>query len=67
MLRSIFASIALLTAPAYAQYGASVDYNVSFDNAVHHEAEITVSFNDIGETPLDLRMSRSSPTGCRED
>ncbi|NOX95988.1 MAG: M61 family metallopeptidase [Alphaproteobacteria bacterium] len=61
MLRSIFASIALLTAPAYAQYGASVDYNVSFDNAVHHEAEITVSFNDIGETPLDLRMSRSSP------
>ncbi len=61
MFRSIFTCAVLLTAPAIAQDGVSVDYNVSFNNAAHHEAEITVTFNDIGEAPLDLRMSRSSP------
>ncbi len=61
MFRIAFAVTAMFIAPAHAQDAASVDYVVSFDNAAHHEAEITVSFNNIGEAPLDMAMSRSSP------
>ena len=39
----------------------SVEYDISFDNAEHHEARITVTWRDIGDTPLEVRMSRSSP------
>lgn len=49
----------LLSAAALAQ--APVQYDVSFDNAAHHEARITVTWRDIGSEPLQLRMSRSSP------
>jgi len=38
-----------------------VEYDVSFNNAAHHEARISVTFADIGSEPLQLRMSRSSP------
>lgn len=36
-------------------------YTISFDNAVHHEAEITVTFPNISSDTLQVRMSRSSP------
>jgi predicted metalloprotease with PDZ domain len=49
----------LLPVAAFAQ--APVEYDVSFDNAAHHEARITVTWRDIGDAPLELRMSRSSP------
>lgn len=51
----------LAAAPALAQEGAPVEYRVSFENAAHHEAEISVTFRDIGDDPLVVRMSRSSP------
>ena len=38
-----------------------VEYDVSFNNAVHHEARISATWRDIGEAPLQMRMSRSSP------
>lgn len=38
-----------------------VEYDVSFDNAVHHEARISVTWREIGDVPLQMRMSRSSP------
>lgn len=60
-IRATFAAIAFLTTPAWAQSNASVDYRVSFENAVHHEAQITATFSDIGDAPLELRMSRASP------
>jgi predicted metalloprotease with PDZ domain len=45
--------------------GAPISYEVSFKNAVHHEAQITVTYRDvgaaIGDAPLEVRMSRSSP------
>ncbi len=40
---------------------AQIVYEVSFPNAVHHEALITVTFIDLPAQPLELRMSRSSP------
>jgi predicted metalloprotease with PDZ domain len=47
-------SFAAVAAPA-------VTYELSFDNAAHHEARITVTYTEVGEAPLQLRMSRSSP------
>jgi predicted metalloprotease with PDZ domain len=38
-----------------------VRYDISFENRAHHEAEITVTFSDLGSAPLELRMSRTSP------
>ena len=38
-----------------------IAYDISFKNAVHHEAEIKVSFTKIKEGPFSFRMSRTSP------
>ena len=56
-----FLSVAPAGGAAFAQGKAPVDYQVSFDNAVHHEARIRATFRDIGDAPLVLFMSRSSP------
>jgi predicted metalloprotease with PDZ domain len=48
--------------PPVAAFSQSpVEYDISFDNAVHHEARITVTWRDVGDGPLQFRMSRSSP------
>ncbi|TLP72908.1 M61 family metallopeptidase [Maribacter sp. ACAM166] len=36
-------------------------YTISFENVVHHEAEVTASFPNITTDTLSLRMSRTSP------
>ena len=36
-------------------------YHISFENAVHHEAKILISFPQVKTKSLDIRMSRSSP------
>lgn len=36
-------------------------YQISFENAVHHEAFITANFTDIKTDTLAVRMSRTSP------
>lgn len=41
--------------------GPPVEYDLSFDNAVHHEARITVTYRDVGTAPVRFQMSRSSP------
>jgi predicted metalloprotease with PDZ domain len=56
----------LAAAPALAQAqdpgpNGPVQYDVSFPNAVHHEARITVTYRDVGKAPLKLMMARSSP------
>ena len=48
-----------LATPARAQ--APVQYELSFANAVHHEARVTVTFRDVPAGPLQVRMARSSP------
>jgi predicted metalloprotease with PDZ domain len=37
------------------------EYEISFENAVHHEATISVTFKNVKENVLEVRMSRSSP------
>jgi predicted metalloprotease with PDZ domain len=59
MCRIFTALLVLIPLACAAQ--APVEYDVSFNNAVHHEARISVTFRDIGDQPLQLRMSRSSP------
>lgn len=38
-----------------------VRYDLSFPNAVHHEAEIAITFLNLPAKPLEVHMSRSSP------
>jgi len=39
----------------------TVRYEISFANAVHHEARVTATFSARANAPLEVRMSRSSP------
>ncbi len=48
----------LLFSPLFSQ---TVEYLLTFDNAVHHEAEVTVTWTNIRQPVLEARMSRSSP------
>lgn len=38
-----------------------IEYSVSFENILHHEAEITVTFPNLPAGTLEARMGRSSP------
>jgi len=57
----LLTSLAALLLPVAALAGPAVTYELSFDNAAHHEARITVTYMGVGTDPLQLRMSRSSP------
>ncbi|MEW5931101.1 MAG: PDZ domain-containing protein [Gemmatimonadota bacterium] len=60
--RALPIALALAAAPAAAQGPAPVAYEVAFPNAVHHEAEVAVTFAGLpAGRPLEVRMSRSSP------
>ena len=56
----MIAPLLLLLALQQAQR-PEVVYDVSFPNAVHHEASVTVTYTGLPLRPLELRMSRSSP------
>lgn len=36
-------------------------YEISFENAIHHEAQIKATFTNLDDGPLEVRMSRTSP------
>jgi predicted metalloprotease with PDZ domain len=38
-----------------------IRYEISFDNAVHHEAEISMTLDGLDDGTVEFRMSRSSP------
>ena len=57
----VIAAATLVHCTVAAAQPLAVEYEVSFENAVHHEAEISVAFRELGDAPLELRMSRSSP------
>jgi len=42
-------------------YGQTNIYEISFDNAVHHEAQIDITFPAIKKRSVIVRMSRTSP------
>ncbi|WP_037361497.1 M61 family metallopeptidase [Asinibacterium sp. OR53] len=53
--------LALLLLTALSSYGQQMHYQVSFPNAVHHEAHIELTASHIPSGPAVFRMSRSSP------
>jgi predicted metalloprotease with PDZ domain len=57
----LLTSIAVLLLPVAVLAAPTISYELSFDNAAHHEARITVTYAGVGTDPLQLRMSRSSP------
>lgn len=61
-VRRLLTASACFTALTFAAgVSAAQEYDVSFDNAVHHEARITVTYRDVGTAPVRFQMSRSSP------
>ena len=51
--------VLLLSQTAWTQ--TKTKYHIAFDNAVHHEANIVVTFEQLSAGPLEVRMSRTSP------
>ncbi|WP_292263070.1 M61 family metallopeptidase [Brevundimonas sp.] len=49
------------SAAAAPETPAPVEYELRFDNAVHHEARITVTHRGLEPGPVRFQMSRSSP------
>lgn len=45
----------------YVTFAQTNHYEISFDNAVHHEAEIKGEFQNLKSDTIAFRMSRSSP------
>jgi predicted metalloprotease with PDZ domain len=52
-------SLALMSFQMQSQVSSS--YEISFENAVHHEAEIQVTFKNLKKDEIEFRMSRTSP------
>ncbi|MBD3616702.1 MAG: M61 family metallopeptidase [Gracilimonas sp.] len=52
-------TLSLLTLSLSAQ--TTTTYEISFENAVHHEAEISVTYTNLDDKVLEVRMSRTSP------
>ncbi|MBX0335234.1 PDZ domain-containing protein [Pontibacter sp. HSC-14F20] len=57
---ALCAALSLTFTPLLAQ-GQQVSYHLSFPNAVHHEAQISVTFTGIKSDTLQVLMPRSSP------
>ena len=59
-MRNLFYLVALITFTTTTT-SQTISYEISFENAVHHEADIKASFSNIKEDTLSVRMSRTSP------
>ena len=58
-MKSLFSFLALfLTTFLFAQ---DINYSISFENAVHHEASINISYKNLKGSSLLVQMSRTSP------
>ena len=57
----MIASLLVLLALQQAAQRPEVQYEISFANAAHHEASVSVTYTGLSARPLELRMSRSSP------
>ncbi|WP_299212411.1 PDZ domain-containing protein [uncultured Dokdonia sp.] len=54
--------IAFLSLTASAQKGKiATSYTISFENAVHHEAQVNAVFSNVKDKEATFRMSRASP------
>lgn len=59
MKQIILACIVFLSVAVHTN--AQTTYSISFENAVHHEAEVKATFSDLSNKEVTFRMSRTSP------
>jgi predicted metalloprotease with PDZ domain len=57
----IFQFLSCLLLVTWTSFGQVNSYTISFENAVHHEAQITAKFSNVEKDTFALRMSRTSP------
>ncbi|MBB2146369.1 PDZ domain-containing protein [Pedobacter sp. LMG 31464] len=60
-MKKIIFAIGLLATSIAVQAQQEISYEVSFPNAIHHEAQISMVIPNVPAGPLKVRMSRSSP------
>lgn len=60
-MRKVFLSLTLLLFTSSLLAQTTTTYEISFENAVHHEAEISVTYTNLENKVLEVRMSRTSP------
>ena len=62
---SFFFTAILLVGLASTARAQPLEYEIRFDNADHHEAEVRLRLESVPLGTLELRMSRSSPRPLR--
>ncbi len=61
-MRKILSALTIILLFSFAIQAQTVtQYDISFINAVHHEAEIKIEFSNLENKVLEVRMSRTSP------
>lgn len=60
-MRTLFLTLTLSILTLSLQAQTTTKYEISFENAVHHEAEISVTYTNLEDKVLEIRMSRTSP------
>jgi len=60
-MKKIILAISVLATSIGVKAQQEISYEVSFPNAIHHEAQISMSIPNVPAGPLKVRMSRSSP------
>jgi predicted metalloprotease with PDZ domain len=60
-MKKIILAISVLATSIGVQAQQEISYEVSFPNAIHHEAQISMLIPNVPSGPLKVRMSRSSP------
>src|SRR4029077_17164820 len=62
VVRAWGVAIAFTVLASSAPRGAApITYRLTFPSPEHHWMEVEAAFTDLGQAPLELRMSRSSP------
>ena len=60
-MRKVLLTLTLLLITLSLPAQTTTQYEISFENAVHHEAEISVTYTNLENKVLEVRMSRTSP------
>lgn len=60
-MKKLILAIGCMAIGVAAHAQQEISYEVSFPNAIHHEAQISMTIPNVPAGPLKVRMSRSSP------
>jgi predicted metalloprotease with PDZ domain len=60
-MKKLLLTVTFIFSTVFAHSQTTTNYKISFENAVHHEAEISVTYTNLDNKILEVRMSRTSP------